>query len=90
MLQPVAPTSEALWAATSDALLVEAAAPEQLAAAVQDTVVAMRQAHGYYQDGHGQEGDLQVSTWVGGWEVGWVDVWVVPMCVFTARLSASA
>lgn len=65
MLQPVAPTAAALAAATSDALLVGAAGPEDLPAAVRDAVVAMRQAHGYYRGGpQGREGDLQVC--VGG------------------------
>lgn len=67
MLQPVAPAAGALAAAASDALLVSAAAAEDLPGAVRDTVVAMRQAHGYYRGGpEGKEGDLQVSGGSGG------------------------
>ncbi|KAL4458529.1 hypothetical protein ABPG75_013394 [Micractinium tetrahymenae] len=63
MLKPVAPAAEALAAATSDALLVGAPGPEDLPAAVRDTVVSMRQAHGYYRGGpFGEEGDLQVLS----------------------------
>ncbi|PSC71270.1 exodeoxyribonuclease V subunit alpha [Micractinium conductrix] len=56
LLQPVAPTADAFAAATSDALLVATAAPDDFVAAVQQAVTAMAGAQG------GAPDDLQVLS----------------------------